>query len=1024
MSTVLITHNACRDNIRSAVLSNVIFVQIDFENSSLKSLIERVLKSTSRAQIRHLGLYVQTKRNGTLALSGSSGAVINRSNLTKSKSNLSRFVKTLASERFLPNGTTIDFLTNRPVDDHTTIANILKKTVVQKVRVRFVVNFTKTTSSDRRIVELYVNPRKLMATTEKSKSAQHTRLPSYVPANYDRIRVVGKGSFGSAILYRRKDDDSLVILKEINMHELSPAERQLALNEVTLLSRLDHPNIISYYDSFAEDGVLMIEMEYALLARREDYLEEAEIMYLFEQMVSAVAYLHDNEILHRDLKSANIFLTKDNLVKIGDFGISKIMGAETKVQGAQTILGTPYYLSPEMENHTTKKSDIWALGCCLYEMVCLQKPFDASSLPALVTKIVHANYEQVKGPYSNELKLLIRDIFKTNPEQRPTALDVLRNVQRHRAIKNKTAKRPNFVESPRPAICYSVLYQFDIEKVTLSAVPTLPNRINIKQLAISQSHYVILTSDAQVYTWGENKNGQLGHGDRKSRISPTIVDALQGRNVQRVAVGESFTVVCAEQGIVLICGHRRFIGVENAVDDALQPRLVDALLRENISDIACGDEHIIAVTESGQVYVWGCGADGRLGTGDTDDVTIPLKLDIPTKQLISNVKAGPDCSALITSSGTIVVMGSNRHNKLNLNYRQGFFANVKHAKSDIANILKPTPLKPFPSRVVDACLGYNHSGVLLENGHVHLFGRNTMGELGNGNRQNMQFWMAYRPVKPLVSKICVQLICGNGFTMAATSDNELYFWGAKGLGRTEISTARDDKSSRESARQSGPRYKSARKTWQWRKSYESCEDLQEQLAEAAVTQPTLVMRLDSARTVSGKRPFIRLSSLVCANRYVMLAIDTSPMLLEAKQPPNTSFPVSTHERRRSAPELAGKSSTQVATWVRKEMDDAEFLSYSQLKPKSGSNDKTLRAEQQLKHEIENLKKQIQEQNNTFRGHQSQMSLLQQKLNELQQLQRQAISNSPPPAYSNGKCAPRTLKNPFMPEVKTKVCVIM
>ncbi|KAI6179476.1 Protein kinase domain-containing protein [Aphelenchoides besseyi] len=339
------------------------------EKLQIAESLEKILKSTSRAQIRHLGLYVQTKRNGTLALSGSSGAAFNRSNLTKSKSNLSRFVKTLASERFLPNGTTIDFLINKPVDDHTAIANTLKKTVEQK-----------------------------------------------------------------------------------NMHELSPAERQLALNEVTLLSRLDHPNIISYYDSFAEDGVLMIEMEYAeggtlaqLLARREDYLEEAEIMYLFEQMVSAVAYLHDNEILHRYdnkiiCKSKRFQRSQDNLVKIGDFGISKIMGAETKVQGAQTILGTPYYLSPEM-----------------------------------------ANYEQVKGPYSNELKLLIRDIFKTNPEQRPTALDVLRNVQRHRAIKNKTAKRPNFVESPRPAICYSVLYQFDIEKVTLSAVPTLPNRINIKQ---------------------------------------------------------------------------------------------------------------------------------------------------------------------------------------------------------------------------------------------------------------------------------------------------------------------------------------------------------------------------------------------------------------------------------------------------------------------------------------------------------------------------------------------------------------
>lgn len=66
-----------------------------------------------------------------------------------------------------------------------------------------------------------------------------------------------------AILYRRKDDDSLVILKEINMHDLTSSERQLALNEVALLSKMDHPHIISYYDSFEEDGILMIEMEYA-----------------------------------------------------------------------------------------------------------------------------------------------------------------------------------------------------------------------------------------------------------------------------------------------------------------------------------------------------------------------------------------------------------------------------------------------------------------------------------------------------------------------------------------------------------------------------------------------------------------------------------------------------------------------------------------------------------------------------------------------------------------------------------------
>ena len=93
-------------------------------------------------------------------------------------------------------------------------------------------------------------------------SSTHSRISSTV-SEYERIKTVGKGSFGSAVLYRRKDDDSLVVIKEINMLELSTTERQLALNEVALLSSMDHPHIISYYDSFEEDGILMIEMEYA-----------------------------------------------------------------------------------------------------------------------------------------------------------------------------------------------------------------------------------------------------------------------------------------------------------------------------------------------------------------------------------------------------------------------------------------------------------------------------------------------------------------------------------------------------------------------------------------------------------------------------------------------------------------------------------------------------------------------------------------------------------------------------------------
>jgi NIMA (never in mitosis gene a)-related kinase len=142
-------------------------------------------------------------------------------------------------------------------------------------------------------------------------------------------------------------------------------------------------------------------------------------------------------------------------------------------------------------------------------MTCLQKPFDAPSLPALVNKIVHASYEQVKGPYSDALKLLIREMLKVNPDHRPNAANIQKQVQKHYSIKNKNPKKPRFNEGPAPAICYSVLYQFDIENVSLSVVPTMPTKLNIKQLVISQSHYLILTEDSQIYSWGNNDYGQV-----------------------------------------------------------------------------------------------------------------------------------------------------------------------------------------------------------------------------------------------------------------------------------------------------------------------------------------------------------------------------------------------------------------------------------------------------------------------------------------------------------------------------------
>lgn len=177
-------------------------------------------------------------------------------------------------------------------------------------------------------------------------------------ANYERVKVVGQGSFGVAVLYKRLPKEDLVVLKQIRMADLNASEREMALNEVEVFSKLHHPNIISYMGNFMQNGVLLIEMEYAdggnlaqIINDRslDNLFPERYILSIFEQITSALAYMHSQNILHRDLKTANVFLNKKGTVKLGDFGISKIVS--TKVH-AQTVLGTPYYFSPEMVSRT------------------------------------------------------------------------------------------------------------------------------------------------------------------------------------------------------------------------------------------------------------------------------------------------------------------------------------------------------------------------------------------------------------------------------------------------------------------------------------------------------------------------------------------------------------------------------------------------------------------------------------------------------------------------------------------------
>ena len=142
--------------------------------------------------------------------------------------------------------------------------------------------------------------------------------------------------------------------------------------------------------------------------KKNEHFPEKIIKNWFLQIVMALEYLHKRRVLHRDIKSSNIFITSCGSVKIGDFGIAKVLAST--VDNAMTLVGTPYYLSPEVceDKPYTFKSDIWALGCVLYEMCSLKHPFQSKSLIDLIIQIVKEKPPDIPSVYSKELGNLVQ----------------------------------------------------------------------------------------------------------------------------------------------------------------------------------------------------------------------------------------------------------------------------------------------------------------------------------------------------------------------------------------------------------------------------------------------------------------------------------------------------------------------------------------------------------------------------------------------------------------------------------------
>ena len=253
---------------------------------------------------------------------------------------------------------------------------------------------------------------------------------------FNILSKIGEGSYSTVLKVQRIEDGNIYALKRVKFYKLSEKEKENALNEIRILASVKNKNVISYKEAFFDekDSSLGIVMEYAdkgdlfqLITERKktkNYFTEQEVWKIFIQLLNGLKALHDFKILHRDIKSANVFLFKGGICKLGDLNVSKV--ARKGLGYTQT--GTPYYASPEVwqEKPYDSKSDVWSLGCVMYETITLRPPFQAKSMEELYKKVMRGNYPRIPTKYSEDLSDAIKLMIQVEAGARPSCEELLK----------------------------------------------------------------------------------------------------------------------------------------------------------------------------------------------------------------------------------------------------------------------------------------------------------------------------------------------------------------------------------------------------------------------------------------------------------------------------------------------------------------------------------------------------------------------------------------------------------------------